>query len=70
MSKGYNVEDHGGGNISIRCDVSNLPYTRTTELGMFCDRPEGCICEENCKKMGGSIEDQVADLAKKLGLNL
>ena len=69
MSLGYKVKNNGNGNISITCDRSGLPFTRTTTMGMFCDDPSGCACEAQANKMG-SPEEQVEAVAKMLGLNL
>jgi hypothetical protein len=72
MSLGYTVKDLGNGNISVTCDRSGLPFERATQMGMFCNDPNGCACEAESNKMGssGSIEEQVEELAKMLGLEI
>ena len=69
MSLGYKVKDLGNGNISVTCDLSGLPFTRTTMLGMFCDDPNGCSCEAQANEME-SPEDLIESLAKMIGLNI
>jgi hypothetical protein len=38
------IREQSPGHLEIRCAKSQRPYTRTNELGMFCDA-QPCQCE-------------------------
>lgn len=48
------VEETSPGCISITCERSGLPLTRTNEHGMFCDA-KPCQCETDSKAVMKSL---------------
>ena len=47
---GINVEEKAPGHITITCENSGLPLTRSNQYGMFCDA-EICTCEVKSKEL-------------------
>lgn len=49
------TEEVSPGLVTITCERSGLPITRTTEQGMFCDA-EQCVCEQESQAFEASPE--------------
>lgn len=60
-SGSFNVEEVAPGHINVTCATSDLPYTRVTALGMFCNA-EDCVCERKSKEIASSFGGFFKDL--------
>jgi hypothetical protein len=60
---GYTIEDDGKGNIRLRCEHGE-EYTRTSAIGMFCDKQD-CTCEFLTREMMADI----GQFMKQLGFS-
>lgn len=52
------IKETGPGHIEISCNLSGLPYTRTSNMGMFCDATN-CVCEKRSREMASFFKDIV-----------
>jgi len=47
-TKGFTVKEQKPGHITITCDISGKPFSRSNEKGMFCGNGKNeCPCEQN-----------------------
>jgi len=56
----YTIEDDGKGNITLRCEHGER-YTRTSAIGMFCDKSD-CTCLRLSREMMADIGQLMGQL--------
>ena len=52
------VVETSPGHLEITCEISQRPFVRSNENGMFCDA-EVCVCEQQSQQVSGELWERL-----------